>query len=107
MVIRPRSKRWASGVLIVSGMVGGLMAQAAHAEGRSYHFAIANQSLSQALRNFGHISGQEVIFTEDMVAGLAASLQGDFTAEGALERLLKGTGLVAERSPSGAIMIRR
>src|SRR5581483_3380445 len=76
-------------------------------EGRSYHFAIANQSLSQALRSFGHISGQEVIFTEDMVAGLAASLEGDFTAEGALERLLKGTGLVAERSPSGAIMIRR
>jgi iron complex outermembrane receptor protein len=107
MVIRPRSKRWASGVLIVSAIVGGVMAQAAYAEGRSYHFAIANQSLSQALRSFGHISGQEVIFTEDMVAGLAASLEGDFTAQAALERLLKGTGLVAERSPSGAIMIKR
>jgi iron complex outermembrane receptor protein len=83
------------------------MAPGAYAQGRSFHFDIANQSLSQALRNFGHISGQEVIFTEDMVAGLAATLEGDFTAQAALDQLLQGTGLVAERSPSGAIMIRR
>ena len=107
MVIRLQSRRWASGVLIVSGIVGALVAPAAYAQGRGFHFAIANQSLSQALRSFGHISGQEVIFTEDMVSGLAASLEGDFTAQAALERLLQGTGLIAERSPSGAIMIRR
>src|SRR5262245_5644243 len=99
MVIRPQSKRWASRVLIISSIVGTLMAPAVHAQGRSFHFAIANQSLSQALRNFGHISGQEVIFTEDMVAGLAASLEGDYTAQAALDRLLAGTDLVAERSP--------
>src|SRR5690349_13172131 len=83
MVIRPQSKRLASGVLIVSSIVGALLAPAAHAQGRSFHFAIANQSLSQALRNFGHISGEEVIFTEDMVAGLAASLEGDYTTQAA------------------------
>jgi iron complex outermembrane receptor protein len=107
MVIRSQSRRWAAGVLIVSGIVGALLAPAAYAQGRGFHFAIANQSLSQALRSYGQISGQEVIFTEDVVAGLAVSLEGDFTAQAALERLLQGTGLIAERSPSGAIMIRR
>jgi iron complex outermembrane receptor protein len=107
MVIRPQSKRLASSLLIVSGVVATLIGSSAYAQGRSFHFEIANQSLSQALRSFGHISGQEVIFTEDTVAGLAATLEGDFTAPVALERLLQGTGLVADRSPSGVIMIRR
>ncbi len=107
MVTRPQSRRWASGFLIVGSVIATLMAPGVYAQGRSFHFEIANQSLSQALRSFGHISGQEVIFTEDMVAGLAATLEGDFTAQAALERLLQGTGLVAERSPSGAIMIRK
>jgi len=97
MVIRPE---W---MLIV----GVFITATAQAQDRSFHFEISNQSLSQALRDFGHISGQEVIFTEDMVVGLATSLEGDFTAQDALDHLLSGTGLIAERSPSGAIMIRR
>jgi iron complex outermembrane receptor protein len=92
----------------VHGLIaGGLMISSAHAQDRSYHFEIANQSLSQALRNFGHISGQEVIFTEDVVAGRAISLKGDYTAQSALDRMLSGTGLIAVRSASGVIMIRR
>jgi hypothetical protein len=63
--------------------------------------------LSQALRQFAHVCGQEVVFTEDMVAGQATSLKGEYTVQGALDRLLQGTDLVAERSTSGAIMIRR
>ena len=52
--------------------------------------------------------GQQVVFTEDIVfrAG-KASLKGDFTVQGALDRLLEGTDLVAERAASGAFMIRR
>ena len=80
----------------------------AWAQARSYHFDISNQTLSQALRTYGEVSGEEIIFTEDVVAGLAgATLKGDFTAEAALRKLLEGTGLIAERAPSGALMILR
>jgi len=81
---------------------------AAFAQARTFHFDIPERTLSQALREFGRVSGQEIIFTEDLVVGVhAAPLRGDFTADSALERLLKGTGLSAERSASGALMIRR
>jgi iron complex outermembrane recepter protein len=92
--------------LCAAALAAGLAPSAALSQGRSFHFEISNQSLSQALRNYGQISGQEIIFTEDMVAGRnPTSLKGDFTAEDALNRLLQGTGLTAKRSPSGAVMI--
>jgi iron complex outermembrane receptor protein len=93
--------------LILTGLAGGLTVTPAQAQSRSFHFDISNQSLSQALRSYGHISGQELIYTEEVVAGMTTSLKGDYTAQSALQRLLLGTGLVAQRSPSGAIMIRR
>jgi len=106
MPIRKFRRTWSG--FILAGVIGTALAAPALAQSRSYHFDISNQTLSQALRSYGQISGQEIIFTEDIVAGLATtSLKGDYTAQAALERLLKGTGLVAERSPSGAIMIRR
>src|ERR1700676_961759 len=81
---------------------------AARAQAPTFHFDIPGTTLSQALREFGRVSGQEIIFTEDLVTGVpSVPLRGDFTAESALERLLKGTGLVPERSASGAMMIRR
>jgi iron complex outermembrane recepter protein len=106
MVIRtPRMRSsWALAVVCAMGVIGTAVAQGTD---RSFHFDIANQSLSQALRSFAHVCGQEVVFTEDMVAGQAISLRGEYTAQAALERLLQGTDLVAERSSSGAIMIRR
>jgi iron complex outermembrane receptor protein len=106
MVIRTRRMRNASGLAVACavGVLGTAVAQTAD---RSFHFDITNQSLSQALRDFAHVCGQEVVFTEDMVAGQATSLKGEYTVQGALDRLLQGTNLVAERSASGAIMIRR
>jgi hypothetical protein len=98
--------RNASGLAAVCA-VGVLGTSVAQSQARSYHFDIANESLSQALRNFAHVCGQEVVFTEDIVAGRARSLRGDYTVQGALDRLLQGTDLVAERSASGVIMIRR
>src|SRR6202011_5627366 len=106
MVIRTPRMRSASGLAVVCamGMLGTAVAQS---QDRSFHFDIATQSLSQALRNFAHTCGQEVVFTEDVVAGQATSLKGEYTVQAALDRLLQGTNLVAERSASGAIMIRR
>ena len=106
MVIRTQRMRNASGLVAVC-VAGILGTGVARAQDRSYHFDIANQSLSQALRDFAHVCGQEVVFTEDIVAGQAISLKGDYTVQGALDRLLQGTGLVAQRSVSGVIMIRR
>ena len=85
-----------------------LAATAASAHGRLFHFDIAPEPLSQALRTYAQVCGQDVIFTESVVAGAGStSLVGDFTATDALSRLLAGTQLVVERSPSGALMIRR
>jgi iron complex outermembrane recepter protein len=74
---------------------------------RTFHFDIPAEALSQALRTFGQTSGEQIIFTEDLVSGLTfKGLRGDFTADAALQRLLEGTGLIAERTPAGVIMIR-
>jgi iron complex outermembrane receptor protein len=74
---------------------------------RTFRFDIAPGPLAQALRTYGQVSGQAIIFTEDLVAGITSPpLKGVFTPEAALARLLKGTHLATERSPSGAIMIR-
>jgi len=106
MVIRTQRMRSASGLAVVCA-IGVLGTAVAQTQDRSFHFDIATQSLSQALRTFAHTCGQEVVFTEDVVAGQATSLKGEYTVQAALDRLLKGTNLVAERSASGAIMIRR
>ena len=106
MVIRTRRVRNASG-LVAACVASILGTGVAHSQDRSYHFEIVDESLSQALRNFAHVCGQEVVFTEDIVAGQAISLKGDYTVQGALDRLLQGTDLIAERSDSGVIMIRR
>lgn len=106
MVIRARRVRNASSLVAVC-VAGILGTNVAHSQDRSYHFDIGQESLSQALRAFAHVCGQQVVFTEDLVAGQATSLRGDFTVQAALDRLLEGTDLIAERSASGTIMIRR
>src|SRR3984957_13715825 len=106
MVIRARRMRNASS-LVAACVASVLGTGVAQGQDRSYHFDIANESLSQALRNFAQVCSQQVVFTEDIVSGQATSLKGEFTVQGALDRLLEGTDLVAERSASGAIMIRR
>src|SRR6202011_3133213 len=94
--------------VLIMASVAILFATAAAAHQRTFHFDITQQPLSQALRNYGQICGRDVIFTEEIVSGAgAASLEGTYTAEEALSRLLAGTNLVADHSPSGALMIRR
>lgn len=101
--------RHSSGILLAFALVlACLAAGPAAAQSRSFLFDIQEQSLSQALQSYGRISGQQIVFTEDLVAGRdSPPLQGEFDADAALERLLCGSGLVAERSPSGVLMIRR
>ena len=86
--------------------VAGLMATAAAAHGRLFHFEINHQPMSEALQTYAQICGKDVIFTQSVVAGShAASLVGDYTAQDALSKLLARTQLIVKRSPSGALMI--
>jgi iron complex outermembrane recepter protein len=79
----------------------------AQSPSRSFRFDIPSQPLGQALREYGQTAGQALIFTQNLVEGIVSPpLRGEFTAEAALDLLLKNTGLATERSPSGAIMIR-
>jgi outer membrane receptor protein involved in Fe transport len=109
---RRRPRRSASRVAITVAAIlastAGAFGATAAAHGQLFHFDITPEPLSQALRTYAQVCGQDVIFTESVVAGArATSLVGDFTADDALSHLLAGTQLVVERSPSGALMIRR
>lgn len=82
----------------------GLVSAPAHAQQRNYQ--IPEASLSDALREYGRVSGQQIIFTESLVQGKRApALSGRFTPEEALNHLLADSNLKAERTPAGAIMI--
>lgn len=85
----------------------GATAAPAHAQAKR-GYQIQASSLSKALREYGRSSGVQIIFTEDLVRGKRApALVGSYSAEEALTRLLSGSGLTAERTPAGAIMIVR
>lgn len=98
-----RAILWSCAIgMVASGVLSGF----AIGQTRSFHFDISTRPLSAALREYAKVSGQQIIFTEDVVAGKApVSLHGDFTAEAALSQLLAGSDLVAEPSPSGTLMI--
>lgn len=73
-----------------------------------FQFDLPNQPLSVSLKEFARLSGQQIIFTENLVWNLtSAPLHGRFTARQALDRLLQGTNLVVEQTSTGAMMIRR
>ncbi|MEI9988584.1 MAG: TonB-dependent receptor [Rhizomicrobium sp.] len=77
------------------------------AQPQTYTFDIPAEPLSSSLRAFAQVSGQQIIFTDDLVAGKSApALHGSYSVEDALKQLLAGTGLVIERAPNGAIMVR-
>jgi iron complex outermembrane receptor protein len=91
---------------ILVGAMAFALGAADTAEAQEVSFNIPAESLSQALRDYGRAAGRQLIFTEDLVRGHAvAALRGSFTADQALTRLLQGSGLTAEVSDRGAIMI--
>ena len=86
--------------------IGLSLAAAAQAQERAY--SRPAEPLSVRLREFARVSGEQIVFTDDLVRGKTApAFQGSYAADEALGRILAGTGLVAHRSESGAIMIVR
>ena len=70
------------------------------------HMEMPAQALSKALLQAGRQTGVEITFTARSIRHLRApALQGDFTLEEALRRLLVGTQLSYRRTPQGAYVI--
>src|SRR6185437_12718379 len=85
-----------------------LGAGAALAQERTYTFDIPAESLSNALRDYGRTTHQQLLFTETLTAGKTApAVQGRFGANDALQRLLANSGLAAVRTATGALVIQR
>ena len=81
-----------------------LMAFAAHAES----FNIPGGDLKSALDAYAHQTGVNLIVAGAEVNGVQTKgVQGDLSADGALSRLLSGTGFSMHRRASGAIGIMR
>lgn len=71
-------------------------------------FNIPAGPLEQSLVRLSTTAGVTVSFTPDRVEGIQApALQGSFTAQDALGRLLSGSGLVARALPNGSYSVQR
>ncbi|HDR9660020.1 TPA: TonB-dependent receptor [Burkholderia stabilis] len=71
-------------------------------------FDIPAGSLEGALNRFGRDAGILLAFPAELTSGLTSGgVQGRFDVEGALDRLLAGTGLVALRQPGGGYTLMR
>jgi iron complex outermembrane recepter protein len=86
--------RWPVLGLLLAAVLHGAAAAAA---AQTYQFNIEPQPLNQALQLFSDQSGLQIVYhTELLPDAKATSLEGAFDAQTALNRLLKGTRLVAQ-----------
>ena len=80
----------------------------ATAYAQSRELRMPSQPLDSALRSVGQQTGANIVFTAESVRGLKApALNGAYTPEGAVTRLLQGTGLRAQVNDDRTIVIRR
>ncbi|KQW67047.1 hypothetical protein ASE17_20465 [Phenylobacterium sp. Root77] len=71
-------------------------------------FDIVAGPLSQALESWSRQSRRQILYSAEIVRGRAApAVQGRLTPDEALARLLTGSGLVAERTPRGSVVLRK
>lgn len=84
-----------------------ILAAAAHAqEGEKRDFDIEAQPLAKALLEFNEQSGVLVMAPQALVEGKTApAIEGEITADEALDRILSGSGLKSYASDSGAFTI--
>lgn len=81
-------------------------AQAAPATEQEYH--LPAQDLGSALRAVARISGHEIMFAADAVEGKRApDLNGRFTLRGAINLLLKGSGIIVKSEDGEALILGR
>src|SRR5262245_56684488 len=79
----------------------------AQARALAHRFDIHSQDLGAALRALGAAANEQLLFTNELVVGLQSPrLKGDYSTEEALAILLEGSGLKANRTSSGVLLIR-
>src|ERR1700722_2270343 len=94
------------GSALIGALCAILITGQTFAQSQTYAFDIPSEPLSAALRDFARASGQQIVFTEEAVAGkTSAALHGSFTADDALAKLTSGTSLVIEHAPNGGIIL--
>ncbi|WP_181452415.1 STN domain-containing protein, partial [Stenotrophomonas maltophilia] len=83
-----------------------VQAQAAEAASlRSY--AIPEQPLADAVRSFGRQADVQVVFRSDLVEGRRSSaVSGEYSQMQALQQLLRGSGVRAQRGTDGTWSLR-
>lgn len=103
----------------ISGVCAGLLLLAANPQPalagpenatteQAINFSIPAGPLSDALLQFSEISGQKVLFNADLVRGLnSKGLQGRFSTQQALQRLLTGSGLIPRETGSGSVTLEK
>jgi iron complex outermembrane receptor protein len=91
------------GTAVSLGLASTAVAQSRDA---TYQFELRAQSVGGALRLFGEVTRQQIIFSEATVKGRrSGAVVGRFTAAQALSRLLEGTGLKVTRTEAGVFYI--
>lgn len=91
-------------VVAIASTLSPVAIQPAHAatQSQAQSFSIPAGNLSAALQSFGRAAGVNLSFSPSLVAGKQTSgVTGTMTARQALERLLSGSGVVAQPVASG------
>lgn len=84
------------------------VASAQEAPEASYPFNLPAQSLADSLRALGQLAGINIVFDPESVRGLQASpLTGSYASGEALQRLLRGSGLVMQATQGGSYWVGR
>lgn len=89
-----------------AAVISALMtAPAAYAQ-TMYSFDLPAQSLSESLQAVGQTTGTNVAYTPETVRGKRApALRGSFTTAEAIERLLRGSGLIVSTTAGGSYLV--
>src|SRR3546814_4334202 len=91
---------------MMAALAAGIATQG-QAEERRYMLDLPLDTLERALTKLSLQSSQQIIFSRDLLAGrTSTALRGLYSTADALDLLLRGSGLFAERSPRGTILIR-
>ena len=75
-----------------------MAAQASPGQSSLFSFSMVAKPLPQALSDFSHVTGISVVYTDEAPYALnAPAVDGQLSAEQALQRLLSGSGLTFRR----------
>jgi len=105
-MITTRMRLLLSAICVASTLASS--AYAADADGELYVFAIPQEPLSTALREYCRITQRQILFTEEMAQGRTSpALNGRISADDAIKALLSGSGLTVETTPAGVLVLQK